>query len=147
MKGFLEHLFGTLLHWPHGLRQAPPLIAAAAIASAALSLTAPAPATLQGDLDAAAAYWHQNAPARCSTEAVAYAKLPGLMLGEATVPDPAESGPCEMTIELGLSGRLRCMTVVHEYGHWLGLEHSKNRLSPMYPVIDRGAMVPQCGSA
>ena len=47
-----------------------------------------------------------------------------------------------MTIELGLSNRLRCMTVVHEYGHWLGLEHSKNRLSPMYPVIDRARSSP-----
>ena len=123
------------------------MIAAAVIASAAISLTAPAPATLDGDLDAAAAFWHQNAPERCSTEAVAYGKLPNLTLGQATVPNPAESGPCEMTIYPGLSKRLRCMTVVHEYGHWLGLEHSKNRLNPMYPVIDRGAIVPECGRA
>lgn len=121
------------------------MIAAAAIASAAISLAAPAPATLNSDLDAAAAYWHPAVPARCATEAVGYAKQPSLMLGQATIPDPVESGPCEMTIEPGLSKRLRCMTVVHEYGHWLGLEHSKNRLSPMYPVIDRGAIVPECG--
>jgi Matrixin len=121
------------------------MIVTAAIASAAVSLAAPAPATLPGDLDAAAAYWHQSAPARCSTEAVGYGKLPNPALGQATIPDPVESGPCEMTIELGLSKRLRCMTVVHEYGHWLGLEHSKNRFSPMYPVIDKGAIVPECG--
>ena len=102
-------------------------------------------ATLDGDLDAAAAYWHQNAPALCSSEAVGYTKQPGRVLGQATIPGPAESEPCEMTIELGLSKRLRCMTVVHEYGHWLGLEHSKNRHSPMYPVIDKGAIVPACG--
>ncbi|HEX5712999.1 MAG TPA: matrixin family metalloprotease [Solirubrobacterales bacterium] len=112
---------------------------------AAVSLAAPAPATLPGDLDAAAAYWHQNAPARCSTKAVGYGRLPGPLLGQATIPDPVESGPCEMTIELGLSNRLRCMTVVHEYGHWLGLEHSENRRSPMFPVIDRGAIVSECG--
>ena len=121
------------------------MIVAAAIASAAVSLAAPT--TLPGDLVAATAYWHQNVPARCSTEAVGYGKLPNRVLGQATIPDPVESGPCEMTIELGLSKRLRCMTVVHEYGHWLGLEHSKNRFSPMYPVIDQGAIVPECGPA
>jgi hypothetical protein len=120
------------------------MIAAAAIASAALSLAAPAPVTLGADLDAAATYW-QSTPALCSTEAVGYGELPGRELGRATFADPAAIGPCEMTIELGLSKRLRCMTVVHEYGHWLGLEHSKNRRSPMYPVIDRGANVPECG--
>jgi hypothetical protein len=124
------------------------MIAAAAIASAAISLAAPAPATLDGDLDAAAAYWHQNAPARCSTETATYAKLPGLVLGQTTIPDPAaESGPCEMIIERGLSNRLRCLTVVHEYGHWLGLHHSKDRLSPMYPIIGDGAIVPECEQA
>lgn len=122
------------------------LIAAAVIAAAfSLTASAAAAATLGTDLDAAASFWHQNAAAHCSTEAVGYGELPGRELGQATVSDPAVSGPCEMTIELGLSKRLRCMTVVHEYGHWLGLEHSKNRRSPMYPVIDRGAIVPECG--
>jgi hypothetical protein len=120
------------------------MMAAAAIVSAALSLTAPAPATLGTDLDAAATYWQQSTPALCSTETVGYGELPGRELGRATFADPAAIGPCEMTIELGLSKRLRCMTVVHEYGHWLGLEHSKDRLNPMYPVIDKGAIVPEC---
>jgi hypothetical protein len=120
------------------------VIVAAALASAAITLAAPAPATLQGDLHAAAAYWHQNTPARCSTEAASYAKLPGLVLGEANIPDPAESGPCVMTIERGLTRRLRCLTVVHEFGHWLGFHHSKNDRSPMFPIIDRGAVIPEC---
>jgi hypothetical protein len=143
MSEILEHLCSTGCHGLHGNHA---MIVAAAIAGAAVSLAAPAPANLPGDLDAAAAYWHQNTPARCSTAAAGFGQLPDLMLGRATIPSPAESGPCEMTIELGLSNRLRCMTVVHEYGHWLGLEHSKNRLSPMFPVIDRGAVVPECGS-
>ena len=63
---------------------------AAVIASAAISLAGPAPATLQGDLTAAAAYWHQNTPVRCSTEAVSYTELPRRVLGEATIPDPAQ---------------------------------------------------------
>jgi Matrixin len=117
----------------------------AALASAAISAAAPAPATLHGDLDAAAAYWQQSTPVRCSTEKAVNGKLPGLVLGEATFPDTSESfGPCGMTIERGLSRRLQCLTVVHEYGHWLGLHHSKSRLSPMYPIIGIGAVVPEC---
>jgi predicted Zn-dependent protease len=120
------------------------MIVAAALASAAVAMTGPATATLEGDLDAAAAYWQQSSPAGCSTEAVTYAPLSSRILGEATIPDTAQSGPCVMTIRSGLSPELRCMAVVHEYGHWLGFEHSKNRHSPMFAVVDRGARVPEC---
>jgi hypothetical protein len=117
---------------------------ATALASAALALAGPAPATLQGDLDAAAAHWQQSAPAGCSTMALSYAQLPNRILGEATVADTGQSQPCVMTIRPGLTRRLRCMTVVHEYGHWLGLHHSRSDLSPMFPVVDRGPVVPEC---
>lgn len=120
---------------------------ATALASAAIglsSLAGPAPATLQGDLDAAAAHWQQSAPVGCTTQALSYAQLPGRVFGEATIPDVAQSGPCEMSVRPGLSRRLRCMTVVHEYGHWLGLHHSKDTRSPMFPVVDRGPVVPEC---
>jgi hypothetical protein len=115
----------------------------AALASAAIAFT-PAPTTLQGDLDAAAAYW-QATPAGCSTEAVSLERMPGRVLGRATIPIPGQSTPCVMSIRPGLTPHLQCMTVVHEFGHWLGYEHSKNRRNPMFPVIDRGALVPQCG--
>lgn len=122
------------------------MIVAAALASAAVALAgpAPAPATLQGDLDAAAAYWQQAVPARCSTGSVSSARLPRRVLGEATIPDPVLSGPCEMKISRGMTDRMRCLVVVHEYGHWLGLHHSADRHDLMFPTIDPRTHVPEC---
>jgi Matrixin len=122
------------------------MILATALASAAIAMAgaAPAPATLQGDLDAAAAYW-QAAPAHCSTESVASVKLPRRVLGEGTIPDPSKSGPCVMEISPGMNHRLRCLVVVHEYGHWLGLGHSIDPHDPMFAVIDpKNLTVPEC---
>ena len=120
------------------------ILAALATAAVAFAGPAPAPATLQGDLDAAAAYWHQPVPARCSTESVWSAPLPRGVLGEATVPDPVQSGPCEMEVSPGMTRRVRCLVVVHEYGHWLGLGHSTDRRSPMFPKIDPNLVLPEC---
>jgi len=121
------------------------MILATALASAALVVAgpAPAPATLQGDLDAAAAYW-KAAPARCSTESVFMGRTPPHVLGEATLPEAVASEPCEMKISRGMSPRLRCLVVVHEYGHWLGYHHSRDRHNPMFPLMDRGMIVPPC---
>jgi len=122
------------------------MILAPALASAAIALAgpAPAPATLQGDLDAAAAYWQQAVPARCSTGSVSSGRLPRRVLGEATIPDPVQSGPCEMKISRGMTLRLRCLVVVHEYGHWLGHRHSSDRADPMFPQVDLRTVVPPC---
>lgn len=121
------------------------MIIATALASAAVAFTGPAaaPATLQGDLDAATAYW-QAAPARCSTKSVFVGRTPPHVLGEATLPEAAASEPCEMKISRGLSLRMRCLVVVHEYGHWLGYHHSRDRQDPMFPQMDPRMVVPQC---
>ena len=72
-------------------------------------------------------------------------KQRGRVLGDGTVPDPTQSGPCAMEISAGMNHRLRCLVVVHEYGHWLGLGHSSDRHDPMFPVIDpKNLTVPQC---
>jgi hypothetical protein len=126
------------------------MILAAALASAAVAFAgpAPAPATLQGDLDAAAAYWQQAVPSQCSSEAVSSVKkLPGRELGEATLSEPDQSSPCTMEIARGMTPRLRCLVVVHEFGHWLGHRHSRDRDDVMFPVINPEMVVPECETA
>jgi len=120
------------------------VIIATALASAAVALTGPvaAPTTLPGAVAAAAGYW-QATPAHCSTESVSLGRTPPGVLGEATLPDAA-GGPCEMVISRGMSPRLRCLVVVHEYGHWLGHRHSRDRRDPMFPLLDTRTIVPQC---
>jgi hypothetical protein len=83
------------------------MIVASALASAAVALSGHAPATLQGDLDAAAAYWQQSSPPGCSTEAISYAPLSAEIVGEATIPSAAQSEPCTMAIRSGLAPELR----------------------------------------
>lgn len=122
------------------------VIIATALAGAAIALggaaAAPAPATIQGDFAAAESYFHEEVPADCSTESVSAAKLPGRELGEATVPSQIE--PCMMKISRGMTHRLRCLVVVHEFGHWLGLHHSADRSNVMFPVIRPTLVLPAC---
>jgi hypothetical protein len=121
------------------------MILATALASVAVAFAGPAaaPATIHGDFDAAAAYWGAT-PTNCTTESVSARRMPPRVLGEATIPDPAVSGPCEMEITRGMNHRMRCLVVVHEYGHWLGLHHTSVRTDPMFPVVNPRMVVPQC---
>jgi hypothetical protein len=123
------------------------MILAAALASAALSFAAPAPApaTMEGDFAAAATYWQGAAPAGCSSQTVSSVpKLAGRVLGEATLGDPSQNGPCTMEISRGMTHRMRCLVVVHEFGHWLGHGHSSDRKDVMFPVINPSMVVPEC---
>jgi hypothetical protein len=118
---------------------------ATALASAAIALAAPAPApaTIQGDVAAAAAYWGAT-PAQCTTGVVVAETLPGRVLGEATLTEPEQTEPCTMTITTGMTRRLRCLVVVHEYGHWLGHHHSGDPENVMFPVVRPSLVLPQC---
>jgi hypothetical protein len=122
------------------------MIIATALAGAAIAFggaaPAPAPATIQGDFAAAESYFQGEVPADCSTESVSAVKLPGRELGEATIPSQIE--PCTMRISRGMTPRLRCLVVVHEFGHWLGLSHSDDRRNIMFPVIRANLVLPVC---
>jgi hypothetical protein len=52
-----------------------------------------------------------------------------------------------MEISRGMPRRLRCLVVVHEYGHWLGHGHSADRRDVMFPVINPKMVVPACEGA
>lgn len=126
------------------------MILATALATAAVAFAgpAPAPATLQGDLDAAAAYWQQAVPSQCTSATISsVAKLPGRVLGEATLSEPNQGSPCTMEISRGMTLRLRCLVVVHDFGHWLGLRHSHDRDDVMFPVINPEMVIPECETA
>lgn len=55
--------------------------------------------------------------------------------GEATMPTGLPRVDCEMRISGGLSPRELCYVVIHEYGHWLGLNHDRGGVMSADPGI------------
>lgn len=90
-------------------------------------------------------YWGTD-PALCATQEITFDAAPtdnpGAW-GEATI--ATEPGPCIMRIAPALGVLNQCLTVVHEFGHWLGLQHSAYRASIMYPgIISGNQNIPAC---
>lgn len=94
---------------------------------------------------AASTYYGTETSCPANTIEVLYATPPSGEFGEAPL------GGCwsdRRQIELGpiatLSGAdSECMMIAHEYGHLIGLDHSTDPNSPMYPTYT-GHVIPQC---
>jgi hypothetical protein len=79
----------------------------------------------------AAAFWGQT-PA-CGQPSIGLTEFPPPTVGLADLAD------CSITVDpsrLTFAGA-ECMTVVHEFGHLLGQEHSLDPESVMYPVLQK----------
>jgi hypothetical protein len=128
------------------------LAALAALMAPGVASAAQEPPTPQGgwgaaDLQVAAAYWGVTAPPNCAATNVEFdvELAPGLV-GWATEPEePGED--CLMRIATGrVTGGLywQCVTVVHEFGHWMGLGHSADTSSPMAAELNPTIYVRGC---
>jgi hypothetical protein len=98
-------------------------------------------AAITRDLKIAQGYWG-TPPYNCTSFSVkTLPAMPG-RVGEAT--KSRRPGPCEMFILEGLDPVEECAVVVHEYGHWIGLGHSDDLYSIMYPGGGLGTEPERC---
>jgi hypothetical protein len=106
-----------------------------------------APLHMATEVAAAQAYWGNSHPPLCSALAVIFEGTPSWnpsSAGEATRPTSPNT-LCLMAVIPTDDAALRCRIIVHEYGHWLGLDHEPtDRLSPMYIDGPYWAPLPEC---
>jgi len=129
------------------------LVAWAALAALLLYLphtaNAAAPPPPEGwgaaEFKMAQAYWGVEVPPLCETIEVAFdVPLSPGTAGEATQPR-FPGTHCWMLIARPLHGvYYQCLTVVHEFGHWMGLGHSADTSSPMAAVLNPTIYVRGC---
>lgn len=83
----------------------------------------------------AVSFWELGEPSGCtSISKELFHVEPGINYsGEATRPRPGEHIPCLLRVQEGLEPCALTGVMVHEVGHLLGMGHSENPRSPMYP--------------
>jgi hypothetical protein len=104
------------------------------------------PGQLGRALVAAESYWGVIYPPLCETAEIilAFPATPDTA-GEATLAQ-APGEDCSMDIRPNLVEPQLCPAVVHEYGHWLGFEHTQNPADVMYEDGPWWAAIPECES-
>lgn len=131
------------------LRRSLPLAALATLAVAAPAQASPTPADFQRDVAVAADYWHQTAPCGAptmqldSTDVRTESGAPaGGWVSAIGATDCVIHVRDTPTNDWGTDQQGLCVLVGHEYGHLLGLGHTKD---PGGLMFDGPSLIPPVG--